>query len=40
MTRTFKRDYIVGKKVGQGAYATVRLAIYKPTSMKVAIKVY
>lgn len=40
MTIAFKRDYLVGKKVGEGAYATVRLAIYKATNLKVAIKVY
>ena len=33
-------DYIIGKQVGQGAYATVRLAIHKRTGKKVAIKIY
>ena len=33
-------DYIVGKQVGQGAYATVRLAIHKASGKKLAIKIY
>jgi hypothetical protein len=30
----------VGKVVGEGAYASVRVAIYKPLNKKVAIKIY
>jgi len=33
-------DYVVGKQVGQGAYATVRFALHKDSGKKVAIKVY
>jgi serine/threonine protein kinase len=33
-------DYIVGKQVGQGAYATVRFGLHKDTGRKVAIKIY
>ena len=40
MTTVFKRDYLVGKIVGEGAYASVRVAIYKPMNKKIAIKVY
>jgi serine/threonine protein kinase len=36
----FKKDYLVGKIIGEGAYASVRVAIYKPLNIKVAIKVY
>jgi len=31
---------MVGKIVGEGAYASVRVAVHKPTNRKVAIKVY
>jgi len=30
LTVKFKKDYIVGKVVGEGAYASVRVAVYKP----------
>ena len=30
----------MGKIVGEGAYASVRVAIYKPYNKKIAIKVY
>lgn len=33
-------DYIVGKQIGQGAYATVRFGLHKVTGRKVAIKIY
>lgn len=33
-------DYIVGKQIGQGAYATVAFGLHKETSKKVAIKIY
>jgi len=36
----FKRDYLIGKEVGRGAYASVRVGLHKPSNMKVAIKVY
>ena len=31
-------DYVVGKQIGQGAYATVRLAVHKPSGKKVGIR--
>ena len=31
---------MVGKVIGEGAYASVRVAVYKPLNKKVAIKVY
>lgn len=40
MTAEFKLNYLVGKIVGEGAYASVRVAIYKPMNKKIAIKVY
>lgn len=33
-------DYIIGKEIGKGAYAIVKQAIHKPSSTKVAIKIY
>lgn len=33
-------DYIIGKQIGQGAYATVHFGLHKETSRKVAIKAY
>jgi len=33
-------DYIIGKQIGEGAYAIVRDGINKKTSEKVAIKIY
>ena len=40
MTSEFKKNYLVGKIVGEGAYASVRVAIYKPHDKKIAIKIY
>lgn len=40
LTAKFKEEYTVGKIVGEGAYASVRVAVYKPEGRKVAIKVY
>ena len=40
LTSLFKQDYVVGKVIGEGAYASVRIAIYKPFNKKIAIKVY
>ena len=40
MTVQFKKDYLVGKIIGEGAYASVRVAVYKPFNKKIAIKVY
>ncbi len=40
LTAKFKRDYIVGKVIGEGAYASVRVAVYRPDSRKIAIKAY
>lgn len=39
-TEHFKQLYKVGSKVGQGAYASVRVAIDLATNQKVAIKIY
>ena len=39
-TEKFKELYKVGSRVGQGAYAAVRLAISLKTNKKVAIKIY
>jgi tRNA A-37 threonylcarbamoyl transferase component Bud32 len=40
LTVKFKKDYIVGKVIGEGAYASVRVAVYKPENRKIAIKAY
>jgi serine/threonine protein kinase len=40
LTIRFKRDYMVGKVIGEGAYASVRVAVYKPENRKIAIKAY
>jgi len=33
-------DYTFGKELGKGAYSVVKRATHKPTSKKVAIKIY
>ncbi|CAE8723768.1 unnamed protein product, partial [Polarella glacialis] len=33
-------DYIIGKQIGQGAYATVTFGLHKESNRKVAIKIY
>jgi len=33
-------DYVIGKQIGQGAYATVNFGLHKVTSKKVAVKIY
>eukprot|EP00930_Biecheleria_cincta_P021472 TRINITY_DN1590_c0_g2_i1.p1 TRINITY_DN1590_c0_g2~~TRINITY_DN1590_c0_g2_i1.p1 ORF type:complete len:961 (-),score=170.56 TRINITY_DN1590_c0_g2_i1:214-3060(-) len=33
-------DYIIGKQIGQGAYAIVAFGLHKESSKKVAIKIY
>ena len=33
-------DYVIGKQIGQGAYAIVRIGLHKPTNKKVAMKIY
>ena len=33
-------EYIIGKQIGQGAYAVVRIGLHKPTNKKVAMKIY
>lgn len=40
LTAEFKKEYTVGRIVGEGAYASVRVATYKASGKKVAIKVY
>merc|ERR1719281_1251539 len=37
---TTDSEYSIGKQIGHGAYATVRLAVLKKTSQKVAAKIY
>ncbi|CAK66434.1 unnamed protein product (macronuclear) [Paramecium tetraurelia] len=39
-TEQFKAQYKVGSRIGQGAYASVRVAIQIETDTKVAIKIY
>jgi len=33
-------DYIIGKQIGQGAYAIVRIGMHKKLNKKVALKIY
>ena len=33
-------NYIIGKRIGQGAYAVVRIGLHKDTQQKIACKVY
>jgi MAP/microtubule affinity-regulating kinase len=33
-------EYIIGKQIGQGAYAIVRVGLHKPSNKKVAMKIY
>jgi serine/threonine protein kinase len=33
-------DFVIGKIIGQGAYAIVRIGLHKPTNKWVAIKIY
>lgn len=40
LTEEFKKNYLVGKIIGEGAYASVRVAIFKPKDKKIAIKIY
>lgn len=40
LTTVFKNNYLIGKIIGEGAYATVRVAIYKPRQQKIALKIY
>ena len=40
LTAEFKKEYTVGRVVGEGAYASVRVATSKASGRKVAIKVY
>ena len=40
LTADFKRQYTVGKVIGEGAYASVRVAFHKAHNCKVAIKIY
>lgn len=39
-TAEFKKNYLVGKIIGEGAYASVRVAIFKPEDRKIALKIY
>lgn len=34
------QDYLIGKQIGQGAYATVKLGVHRPSNKKVAVKIY
>ena len=40
LTTKFKKDYIIGKVIGEGAYASVRVAVFRPENRKIAIKAY
>jgi MAP/microtubule affinity-regulating kinase len=33
-------NYVIGKRIGQGAYAVVRLGLHKETNEKIACKIY
>lgn len=33
-------DYIIGKQIGQGAYAVVKIGMHKKSNKKVALKIY
>jgi serine/threonine protein kinase len=33
-------EYIIGKQIGQGAYAVVRVGLHKLSNKKVALKIY
>lgn len=33
-------EYVIGKEIGKGAYASVKCSSHKSTNTKVAIKVY
>ena len=37
---TSLEEYIIGKQIGQGAYAVVRIGLHKPSNKKVAMKIY
>lgn len=38
--KTSLDDYIIGKQIGEGAYAIVRVGLHKPSNRKVALKIY
>lgn len=38
--KTSLDDYIIGKHIGQGAYAAVRIGLHKTLNRKVALKIY
>ena len=40
LTTKFKKDYVIGKVIGEGAYASVRVAVFRPENRKIAIKAY
>lgn len=33
-------EYIIGKQIGHGAYAIVRIGLHKESNCKVAMKIY
>ncbi len=33
-------NYFIGKRIGQGAYAVVRLGLHKVLNQKIAVKIY
>ncbi len=39
-TKSDISEYVIGKIIGTGAYAAVRIGLHKPSNKKVAIKVY
>ena len=40
LTTQFKKDFQVGKIIGEGAYASVRIAVHRHLKKTVAIKIY
>ena len=39
-TAAWLEDFLIGKVIGQGAYALVRIGFHKPSNKEVAIKIY
>ena len=33
-------NYFIGKRIGQGAYAVVRLGLHRKLNQKIAVKIY
>ena len=39
-TAAFREQFVVGKQIGEGAYGSVRIALYTSMNKRIAIKVY